>query len=164
LPGRPTASGLYCTRVLVEHTATESVPLLRVRVVGAWARSQRREAVRIPVAIRPRIAAKLTGNARKPLRLGVINLSAGGVQVRSQDELRVGDRLALALPLMGFEEELEVEARVKRVAQHTRDGVTSKLWDAGCEFEGLAHRTSERIVQFIFAEQRAQARLRRARA
>jgi c-di-GMP-binding flagellar brake protein YcgR len=111
------------------------------------------------VAIRPRIAARLIGDTQKSLRLGVTNISAGGVQLRSQDELRLGDHLRLAFDLMGMDEEIEVEARVRRVYRLERGA--SSVWDAGCEFESMSGRLVERIVQFIFAQHRALARARR---
>jgi c-di-GMP-binding flagellar brake protein YcgR len=109
--------------------------------------SQRRSAFRLRVAIRPRIAK----SAHRSLRLGITNLSATGLQVRSQDELRRGDLLHLAFEMDG---EVELEARVGRVTRLER------VWDAGCAFEGVSERLSERIVQFIFAQQRLALRAR----
>jgi c-di-GMP-binding flagellar brake protein YcgR len=105
------------------------------------------------VAIRPRIADALFGSARMPLRLGITNVSATGVQVRSQDELRRGNLLQLTFPI--GDDEIEVHARVMRVVKLER------VWDAGCVFEGISERLSERIVQFIFAQQRVALRARR---
>jgi c-di-GMP-binding flagellar brake protein YcgR len=97
----------------------------------------------------------LYGPTRRTLRLGIMNVSASGVQVRSQDELRCGDLLDLAFELDG---EVHVQARVLRVARKER------VWDAGCEFEGISERLAQRIVQFIFAQQRATLRARRGDA
>ncbi len=115
-------------------------------------RMQRRNAVRQRVAVRPRVAQTVYGSARRPLRLGVINVSATGLQLRSQDELRPGDLVELAFELDG---EVYVHARVKRVQRAER------VWDAGCEFEGITERLAERIVQFIFVQQRAMLRASR---
>jgi c-di-GMP-binding flagellar brake protein YcgR len=150
---------LYSTAAAVHEITREPVPFVVLQVTGTWQRSQRRSAVRVSVAVRPRIASRLAGNTQKPLRLGVTNISAGGVQVRSQDELRLGDRLLLAFELMGMDQEIEVEACVRRVYRNERGA--SSVWDAGCEFEGMSGRLVERIVQYIFAQQRALARARR---
>jgi len=48
-----------------------------------------------------------------------------------------------------------VRARVRRVFQRER------IWEAGCEFEGVSEKVTERIVQFIFVQQRALLRLQR---
>jgi c-di-GMP-binding flagellar brake protein YcgR len=120
-------------------------------MTGDWQRSQRRGAFRARVAIRPRVAE----NAYRPLRLGITNVSASGVQVRSQDELRQGDLLHLVFDI---DTEIELYARVGRVTRLER------VWDAGCAFEGISERLSERIVQFIFAQQRIALRARRGDA
>src|SRR5437879_11403108 len=84
------SDAMYSARALVEIASKDDVPLLTLKLNGPWQRTQRRSAVRVSVAIRPRIAARLIGDTQKSLRLGVTNISAGGVQVRSQDELRLG--------------------------------------------------------------------------
>ncbi|HEV7663834.1 MAG TPA: PilZ domain-containing protein [Chloroflexota bacterium] len=152
---------LYAADAVIEAINHEPIPLLTVRIDGAWRRSQRRNAVRVGVAIRPRLADKVLGTAHKALRLGISNISASGVQVRSQDELHSGDLLELAFELLGFEGEVTVQARVRRVYRHDRDSTSRGIWDAGCEFEGVPDRVGQRIVQYIFAQQRALARLRK---
>ena len=149
---------MYLATVVVQRLVTRPVPLVVVQVPGPWQRSQRRNAVRTRVAIRPRIADCIQAHARRRLRLGLTNISATGVQVRSNDELRRGDLLDLAFELMGVEGEIQLQARVCRVQRNER------VWDAGCEFEGVSERLARRIVQFIFAEQRAQARARLAQS
>jgi c-di-GMP-binding flagellar brake protein YcgR len=143
---------LYAATASVVELTPGEVPLVTLAVSGAWQRRQRRNAVRASIAVRPRVADVLYGPARKSVRLGVTNVSSSGVQVRSQDELRRGELLELAFELDG---EIEVRARVTRVQRLER------VWDAGCEFESLPERLADRIVQFIFARQRAALRLRR---
>jgi c-di-GMP-binding flagellar brake protein YcgR len=138
------------------------VPLLTVRLDGAWQRAQRRSDVRLGVAIKPRLAARLDGETRQPLRVGIVNISAGGVQLRSQDAVSAGERIELAFELMGIAGELRLTARVQRVERQDRGSLP--VWEAGCVFEALADRTAQRIVQFIFAQQCALARARRRSA
>jgi c-di-GMP-binding flagellar brake protein YcgR len=151
---------LYSAAVTVVETVREPVPLLTVKLIGPWRRIQRRDAVRASVAIKPRIACSVDGEVRKPLHLGIIDISCAGLRVRSQEQLRPDDVLELAFELMGVDEELDVLARVARVRRHELG--THTVWDAGCEFKGLSDRISQRIVQFIFAQQRALARTRKA--
>lgn len=114
---------------------------------------QRRTAFRQHVAVVPRSAHILYGGvARRNVRLGVIDLSASGVCVRSRDELRNGDLLELVFDVHG---DIHVQARVRRIVRGER------LWDAGCAFEGIPESQAERIVKFVFAEQRATLRARR---
>jgi c-di-GMP-binding flagellar brake protein YcgR len=146
---------LYSARATVDATDAGSVPMLKLTPRGDWERLQRRSAVRASVAVRPRIAQSVYGEARRPLRLGVTNISATGVQVRSQDELRRRDLLELAFELDG---EIEARARVRRVYRNER------VWSAGCEFVDMSEKLARRIVQFIFAQQRALLRARRGEA
>ena len=150
---------MYSAPARVDKTSDDGVPLLDLHVLGEWQRSQRRNAVRVPVAIRPRFVVKLDGNKRQPIRAGISDLSAAGAQVRSADELKSGDRLELAFLVIGIDEEIVIEAVVRRVAQHERGSL--HVWEAGCEFEGLSPRLSQKLFQFVFAQQRAQARNRR---
>jgi len=116
--------------------------------------SQRRSAFRQQVAVVPRSAQIVYGGAaRRKVRLGVVDLSASGACVRSKDELRTGDLLEL---VFDADVELHVQARVRRIVRGER------LWEAGCAFEGLSEAQAERIVKFVFAEQRAMLRARRA--
>ena|SRR5689334_22428453 len=115
--------------------------------------AQRRSAVRQPVAIVPRLARIVYGGvAQRPVRLGIIDLSATGVNVRSRDELRAGDLLELTFVL---DTEVTFQARVRRVTRYER------VWDAGCAFEGVSEAQAERIVKFVFAQQRVTLRARR---
>jgi c-di-GMP-binding flagellar brake protein YcgR len=129
------------------------VPLVSVRLEGEWQRSQRRNAVRVPVSIRPRIAAVVDGEtARRTLRLSLTDISATGVHVRSVDEIRAGDLLDLAFEMDG---EVKLQARVRRVECDER------VWDGGCAFEDLSRAEAQRIQHFIFAQQRAVLRAKR---
>jgi c-di-GMP-binding flagellar brake protein YcgR len=151
---------LYSAQVHIRATHNDALPLLDLQVIGPWQRSQRREAVRVTVAIRPRLAERVLAGRRVPLRAGITNLSATGLQLRSQDELHVNDRLALAFALGDTDDELALEAEVRRLQVHERDSVP--VWEAGCHFVNIPPALSERIVQFIFAQQRAFARLQRS--
>jgi c-di-GMP-binding flagellar brake protein YcgR len=145
--------GAYAAEAKVVSLNRGNVSLVTVGLEGEWQRSQRRNAVRVPVAIRPRVAEVIYGEkARRPVRLGVTDISATGVHVRSIDEIRAGDLLHLAFELEG---EVNLQARVRRVA------CSERVWDGGCAFEGVSEAEAERIVRFIFAQQRAALRAKR---
>ena len=151
---------LYSAPTRVEETHADGVPMLRVTVAGAWQRSQRRNAVRVPVAIRPRVAARVDGPHMHKLRAGITDLSANGLQLRTQDEIKLGDTIQLVFDVLGVEEAFDVTATVRRLQIVERGGV--QIWVAGCEFEGLPPRLTQKLIQFIFAQQRTVARARRS--
>jgi c-di-GMP-binding flagellar brake protein YcgR len=145
--------GAYAAACKLVALHKGSVPLATVRLEEDWQRTQRRNAVRVPVAIKPRIADVIySEKARRPVRLGVVDISATGVHVRSKDEIRAGDLLQLAFDLDG---EVNLQARVRRAVCNER------VWDGGCAFEGITEALAQRIVRFIFAQQRAVLRAKR---
>jgi c-di-GMP-binding flagellar brake protein YcgR len=145
--------GAYAASGQVVDLDKGHVPLVTVRLEGEWQRSQRRNAVRVPVSIRPRIAAVVDGEtARRTVRLALTDISASGVHIRSVDEIHAGDLLNLGFELDG---EMNVQARVRRVERNER------VWDGGCAFEDLSRADAQRIQHFIFAQQRAVLRATR---
>jgi c-di-GMP-binding flagellar brake protein YcgR len=153
LPG----DALYATEVKIASARQANVPLLDLEIEGTWKRLQRREAVRVSVAITPRLAEKVTPAARKALRAAISNISATGIQLQARDELGVGDRIALAFRLTAGGPELNLEADVRRI--ETLDH--GRVWQAGCQFVDIQPAQSDQIVQYIFAQQRANARFKR---
>ncbi len=147
---------LYSADVQIQQLEQREPRELVVRAVVGWRRVQRRNAVRWEVAIRPTLAERLTSEGWKPVRAVITNLSAGGLQVRARDELIVGDRLDLEFSLPGSSAQLRARLEVRHVDE--RKTGTMPYWEAGCEFREPRAADSERIVQFIFAQQRAVAR------
>ncbi len=147
---------LYSAEVRVEGLEQREPRLVVVRAANGWQRVQRRNHVRLGVVIRPTLAERLTGAGWWPVRAVITNLSAGGVQVRSRDELLVGDRLDFGFALPSGAAELRVRLDVRHVEER-RHG-TLVVWEAGCQFKEPRTADCERIVQFIFAQQRAIAR------
>ncbi len=153
------ADALYHAHCAIEGLSDSLPRLVRVRVSHGWERVQRRTAVRWPVAIRPSVAERLTASGWWPLHAVVTNLSAGGIQVRSRDEVVVGDRLDFGFALPTTTTELRVRLDVRHVERHDRE--SSRYWEAGCQFHEPRAGDSERIVHYIFAQQRAVARRER---
>ncbi len=147
---------LYSAQVQVESLEAREPRQLVVRAAGGWRRVQRRNAVRWEVAIRPTLAERLASDGWKPVRAVITDLSAGGLQIHSRDELIVGDRLDVEFSLPGIPGQLRSRLDVRHVEEHKRGSMP--YWEAGCEFREPRAADSERIVQFIFAQQRARAR------
>lgn len=152
---------LYSARLVIDHldeATGEGAATFTARPVGSWNRIQRRQAVRVPVVIRPSRAERITPQGWKPLGALIANLSAGGALLRCSELVEYGDTLELAFPLGDGGAEIVTRATVVRV-QHVKVG-KKQHWDAGCAFEGLRLSDSDRIVRFVFAEQRALAQKR----
>ena len=80
--------GLYCVEGLLESASNEEPPHLVLRLEGEWQREQRRETTRHMVDIRPNAAMRYAVDGdHMRVRTLVLNLSSGGMRVRSETEL-----------------------------------------------------------------------------
>ncbi len=162
LLGAPcSGDGVYMAEAAVEHATLERPARIVLRLTGGWRRVQRRQAVRLPVSILPREAALVVDDEPRPLIARIRDLSAGGVRLRCDREVRPGDRLALAFSLPGERREMRVRVEVRRVCPG--DGPAGQVWDAGCRFLDASERDQDAIVRFIFAQQRTIAQRLRDR-
>jgi c-di-GMP-binding flagellar brake protein YcgR len=136
---------------------------LALRTVGSWKRVQHRHDIRWPVTIVPRVVEALAGDASARLLAHIENVSAGGVLLRLDQELRPKQLLNLEFALPGDPRALCAQVVVERVT-HLDDHLYT-AWEAGCRFVHPREGDGDRIVRFIFAEQRRLAyALRRTRA
>src|SRR5262245_2846291 len=88
--------GLYRVDGLLESASTEEPPQLTLRLDGDWQRAQRRESMRHAIEMRPTAAVRFAAaGSRERFDPLVLNLSTGGMRVRSETELTVDDELEL---------------------------------------------------------------------
>lgn len=148
---------LYVVPCEVVATALEPQARLMLAPVGPWERMQRREHCRVPVTLVPEELLLLPADGDpQPLRGTIVDLSAGGIRLRSAQQLRPGDRLAVRFALPGTVQPVGVVAVVRRVAPV--EHADPPRWDHGCQFERLDRRTEDTIVRFVFQRQRELAR------
>jgi hypothetical protein len=153
---------LYLIEARIEPDRTLPADRLRLRGIDPWNRVQRRKNVRMAAVIIPRVAELVTGSgAREPLPAFVRDISGGGVLLRSERELEPGEMIDLAFELPNDSQELRTTVLVGRVAQ--QDHKPTQVWEIGCRFTDLSEQDRDRVVRFIFAEQREIAKIRRAR-
>jgi len=82
----------------------------------------------------------------------VDDVSSRGVGLHVRDEVRVGDRISLILPLEDGQPDLRLTVEVR----HVHHQPTSALpYRAGGLFRTLSPGDHERIVRFVFAELRS---------
>lgn len=140
---------LYTAEVEVLEAATEQWPrlVLQPTPTAAWQRVQRRRDVRLPVSIRASRAERLgqTGE-RSPILATILDISVGGVLVRSEQPLQVGDQLELTFSLTGGGAPLRLRAETLGVRQ---PDVGRARWEASCQFRDAPLPARERIAQFI---------------
>lgn len=148
--------GLLSVEMLVETLTTSDVPRVLLRPDGPWRRTQRRQDVRLPVLIKPRIAERVSVSGRESVDVVIKNLSAGGVLlVRASQPLEKGEQIELQLEPSKNEAPLGVSVEVVRteVLEHAE----FRLWEAGCRFIDLPPGNLERVTRFISEQERQHA-------
>lgn len=121
---------------------------IQVAVCGRVSRVQRRGDVRARVKLPPVSAVRLNRDGRPVglIGLNAVDLSAGGIRVTSEEPLRSGDHLRLALRL-GQGEALTVNTEI----------LVGGLSAQG-RFGPMPERDRQRIVRFVYQQELSQRR------
>jgi c-di-GMP-binding flagellar brake protein YcgR len=85
---------------------------------------------------------------RQPVRL--LDISGGGALMRTRERIPTHAVVELEFALEGVAESLTVLGRAIRVEQEERSASAFRI---NTEFEGVANRTQEQIIRFIFRQQ-----------
>jgi hypothetical protein len=141
----------------VEHASSGPEALVQLRIAGAWQREEeRRRQVRLPVSFHAARARRWVGGAWRDLDADVVDLSSRGVGLNLDQEVHVGDRLSIGVPIPDGGPELRttVEIRHVRPRQPSEENAAPS-WRAGGLVRNLAPPEHERVIRFIFAELRS---------
>jgi len=137
----------------VEHSSAGPEATVRLRIAGSWQREdERRNQVRVPLQLHATRARRWTAGAWRDLDATLIDLSSRGVGVSLDQEVHIGDRLSLAVPLADGQPDLRVTFEVRHVRPHTKPG---QAWRAGGLFRTSTPADHERVIRFIYAELRS---------
>ncbi len=141
-----------CAPMSVEHNTGGRHPTLDLHMVGLWQpEDDRRHQARVALQIRANRARRWVGGAWHDLEATVVDLSSRGLGLSLSQEVHVGDRLSLTVPLDEGSPDLRVTLEVRHVRPDTR---TESTWRAGGLFRNLLPADHERVTRFIFAELR----------
>jgi hypothetical protein len=140
----------------VEDCGDGPQPEVHLRVSGSWQpEDERRHQARVSLHLPASRARRWVGGAWRDLRADVADLSSRGVGLRLDQEVHLGDRLSLSVPLGDGEADLRVTVEVRHVRQDARTGE----WRAGGLFRTLSAVDHERVIRYVFGELRARERL-----
>lgn len=134
------------------------VPLLELAPTGRVERRQQREYVRLPLTLTPSAMLLAGDGAEAPLAVTAVNISAGGLLLRTQQAVQVGQRIRLTAALPEPAGALNGVVEVIRVIR--RQTERGRFNEVGCRFLDLNARDRDRITRFILQYQVKQARPR----
>lgn len=142
----PGQEGRFSNQAIVEKRFRTTLPLLQLRLLGSWQKTQERMFVRVPVFIDAVVVPIQEGGEELPAQAGVIlNLSGGGFLLRSSHPFQIDDELRISFRLGG--EQLATRAFVVRMVPHDNGQ------DYGCSFLNIPERMRKTIIQFVFKRQ-----------
>jgi hypothetical protein len=147
----------------VEHCTSGPEPTVELRIAGVWQHEdERRNRVRVRVAIRATRARQWIGGAWRELDATLTDLSSRGVGLSLTREVRIGDRLSISAPLGTGTTDLRATIEVRYAHLHpqvqTDGGVPQEYWHTGGPFRNMSPPDHERVIRFMFAELRAARR------
>jgi hypothetical protein len=150
-------AGLQSVPMEIDQFSSGPEARVHLRVVGEWqAEDERRNQVRVQLSVPVGRARRWIGGAWRDVEATMVDLSSRGVGVTIDQEVQLGDRLSLAVPLAEGMPDLRVTFEVRHVRQDVRVGhVGRQPWRAGGLFRNLSLADHERVIRFIFAELRA---------
>jgi hypothetical protein len=106
----------------------------------------RRHQERVPLLLRPSRARRWITGAWRDVEATLLDISSRGLGLSLNDEVRLGDRLSLTIPLQdGADLKVTVEIR------HVRPEANSGQWRAGGLFRNLPTADHDRVMRFIRA-------------
>lgn len=155
-------NNLVSFKGILEARESGDFMLYKVRIASEFTKFQRREFVRIPysgimqfslerevLASSPRQVSQMMRKNERDLGFRTaqtVDLSGGGVRIRSWDRFAIGQEMVIVLKL--DDEEIVTRAEVRHGYIDVADGVTQYYY--GVMFKGISETDIDRIVKFVF--------------
>lgn len=99
--------------------------------------------------------------ATDPVRCEILDVSAGGLLIRCEEDYNLGDSLVVDdINIAEGEGDFNFVCQIRRVGEK----INNKYRDYGCQFEGVSEKEEDRLLRAIFAAQREEIRRQRARS
>lgn len=143
--------GRFRNEAIVEKRfSTNNLPLLQLRLLGDWVKTQDRSFVRVPVFIDtvfiPILEEHEKSEEELPAQTGVIlNLSGGGFLLRTSYPLKLENQVKVSFYVE--QKQIVAEAEVARLVP------TEEGQDYGFRFLDLPEQVRSNIIRFVFKRQ-----------
>lgn len=137
--------GRFRNEAVVERRFTANIPLLQLRLLGEWTKTQERRFVRVPVFI-DAVFVPIQDGEELEARTGVIlNLSGGGFLLRTAFPFNPQDEVKVSVNVDG--------ESVVAFAYLTRFVPTEKGYDYGFCFTELSEQVRMNIIRYVYKRQ-----------
>lgn len=142
---------LFTFSSTVQPLREESPALLRLDMPRAAARADRREYYRLDTSIRPAYAARINDDRDELERLDLVimDISGGGVQLRSRTHVEPGALVRLIFALDGEVIDMDLTALILSALPEVRTNQVR----LHARYSGTSRAVEERIVRYVFREQ-----------
>lgn len=138
--------GRFRNQAILEKRFRTNIPLLQLKLLGPWEKTQERMFLRVPVLIDTIFVFDLENGRESPAHSGLIlDLSGGGFLLRSSHAFKIGDEVRVSFDL--DQEQIVAKATVARFV------LTDSGHDFGCAFEDLSDKIRQTIIKYVFKRQ-----------
>jgi c-di-GMP-binding flagellar brake protein YcgR len=137
--------GRFSNRAIIEKRFRANLPLLQLRLLGKWEKTQERGFLRVPVSLDAVFVAYKEGEETSPQSAIMLDLSGGGFLLRSTYPLALDDKIRISFYIK--DTQIIADANVVRLVQ-TESGM-----DYGFAFLDLPEQIRQSIIKFVFQRQ-----------
>jgi c-di-GMP-binding flagellar brake protein YcgR len=138
--------GRFTNQAVIEKRFHANLPLLQLRLLGTWEKTQDRGFLRVPVSIDAIFVCKEADGQESTSQSGImLDLSGGGFLFRTSRSFELEDEIRISFNLK--DETIVADAIVARLVS-TDSGV-----DYGMMFRDLAEQSRKSIIKFVFQRQ-----------
>ncbi len=137
--------GRFTNGAIIEKRFRTNLPVLQLRLLGTWEKTQERNFLRVPVSFDVLFVTLEDGVESPPQSALMLDLSGGGFLVRSSHPFELGDEMRISFTLR--ENQITAEAILVRLVP-TDSGV-----DYGFAFLDLPEQIRQVIIKFVFQRQ-----------
>jgi c-di-GMP-binding flagellar brake protein YcgR len=145
--------GRFTNQAIIEKRFSATLPLLQLRLLGTWEKTQERNFLRVPVSLDVLFVAYEEGVESPPQSALMLDLSGGGFLLRSTHPFELDDEIRVSFNIK--ETQITANATLVRLVP-TDSGV-----DYGFAFLDLPEQFRQVIIKFVFQRQITLAELAR---
>lgn len=141
---------IYKFYTVVTDRQIDRIPLILLAKPKEVFKVQRRKFVRVPIVRNIEYAKVEKNTSLKPLKAIMVDLSGGGIRIKINEDIKLGNKLITYIPL--GQEQLILKGEVVRLEK----GEDTKKYICGVNFTELDERSREKLIRFIFQLMREQ--------